>query len=249
MNEAWIASFNSGGAGAMDHNEAVKTMAAERYLLDELTPDLRDAFEEHLFCCQECALDVSAGTTLVDEMKRQLPGLSAPAPVAEAPRTAVLKPKKPKWSFWGLPAFAAPAFAALLGIIAYQNIATIPGLRTAATQPRVLPWTSAHAGTRAGAHIALTADPKLGAVLLLDLSQDFSYTSYAFDLYDPHNQHFWSQTIASSAIPGSDGGSVSVLIPGAGLQQGSYSLVVTGITAQGERKELDRRFLDVQFNQ
>ena len=31
----------------MDHNQAIKEMAAERYLLNELTPELRDAFEEH----------------------------------------------------------------------------------------------------------------------------------------------------------------------------------------------------------
>ena len=31
----------------MDHNEAVRQKATERYLLDELDPELRDQFEEH----------------------------------------------------------------------------------------------------------------------------------------------------------------------------------------------------------
>ena len=39
----------------MNHTEAVEQMAAEGYLLNELTPDARDAFEEHVFDCAECA--------------------------------------------------------------------------------------------------------------------------------------------------------------------------------------------------
>ena len=42
----------------MDHSEAVRLMATERYLLGEMSPDVREAFEGHLFECEECALDV-----------------------------------------------------------------------------------------------------------------------------------------------------------------------------------------------
>ena len=35
----------------MDHSEAVQLMATERYLLGELSPDQREAFEEHFFEC------------------------------------------------------------------------------------------------------------------------------------------------------------------------------------------------------
>ena len=61
----------------MNHSEAVEQMASERYLLNELTPDARDAFEEHVFDCPECALDLRAGTLFVHEAKVQLPELVA----------------------------------------------------------------------------------------------------------------------------------------------------------------------------
>src|ERR1700751_56088 len=53
----------------MDHKEAVRQNATERYLLDELDPELRDQFEEHLFDCQDCALDVRAGAMFVEQSK------------------------------------------------------------------------------------------------------------------------------------------------------------------------------------
>ena len=65
----------------MNHSEAVEMMATERYLLGELSPELREAFEEHYFDCQECALDLRAEAAFVDAAKMQLPNM-ATAPAA-----------------------------------------------------------------------------------------------------------------------------------------------------------------------
>ena len=53
----------------MDHNEALQLQAAEKYVLGELPPPLRDEFEEHFFGCQECALDVKAAAGFVDNAR------------------------------------------------------------------------------------------------------------------------------------------------------------------------------------
>src|SRR5438034_11097718 len=37
----------------MDHREALREMLAERYLLDELSPDTREALEERFVGCSE----------------------------------------------------------------------------------------------------------------------------------------------------------------------------------------------------
>ena len=73
----------------MNHSEAVEQMTSERYLLNELTPDARDAFEEHAFDCPECALDLRAGALFVHEAKVQLPEL-----VASQARSEMAKAKR-----------------------------------------------------------------------------------------------------------------------------------------------------------
>ena len=50
----------------MDHNEAIKLRAAERYALGELPEQVRDAYEEHFFDCAECAMDMKAVSAFVD---------------------------------------------------------------------------------------------------------------------------------------------------------------------------------------
>ncbi len=227
-------------------------MATERYLLDELTPELRDAFEEHLFECQECALDVRAASAFLTEAKAQLPQILAEAPRhAEAPR--LVKParpqsKKPWWSIWTMPAFTAPAFAALLGVIAYQNLATIPAMRAAANEPRLLPWSSLRLGTRGTEPTVVQADRKQGAVVLIELPQPAGYASYGFDLYDPQGKRIWTQTLPVSTSSNGEAQSISLAIPAAGLQQGAYTLNISGISPQGAHTELGRRSLDVHFD-
>jgi len=237
----------------MNHEDAVQEMATERYLLDELSPELRDAFEEHMFECQECAFDVRAGNVFLSEAKVQLPGMLAAPTAAEPARPAKTEPKKPSWSFWAIPsfrpAFAVPAFALLLAVIAFQNLFTIPTLHTAATQPRLMPWTSMHMGTRGVEPIVVQADRKQGAVVLIDLPAQPVYSSYAFDLYDPQGRRFWAQTVTSPGANNAGSGTLSLLIPGSGLTQGTYTLNLAGVSPQGARTELGHRALDVHFDE
>jgi hypothetical protein len=231
----------------MDHSEAVQQMAAERYLLDELTPELRDAFEEHVFDCQECAFDLRAEAVFIEEAKAELPKLYPRKMAPPSPAEAKTGAKKSNWFFWWQPAFAFPAFAALLAVIAYQNFSMIPALQSAANEPRLVPSASLHAGTRGTAPTAVPADRKQGAGVAIELPRDSAYSSYVFDLYDPQNRHFWTRTVTASNDRDTDG-TLSLSIPGAGLQQGSYTLAITGVTSQGGRTEIDRRVLDIHFD-
>ena len=226
-------------------------MATERYLLGEMSSELREAFEEHMFDCQECAFDVRAGNVFLTEAKVQLPAMVASSAPAESARPeakpAPGQPKKPWWSFLTAPAFAVPAFAMLLGVVAFQNVSTIPSLRSAATEPRMLPWTSLHMGTRGAEPTVVQADRKQGAVILIELPVQPVYTSYEVGLYDPQGKRIWTQTVTASQNDGG-AGTLSLLIPGAGLEQGLYALNLAGISPQSARTELGRRALDVHFD-
>lgn len=231
----------------MDHNEATQHMAAERYLLDELTPDEREAFEQHVFDCPECAFDLRAGSAFITEAKSQLPELvsqSSATPAKPNPSAS----RKTRWSVWLQPAFAVPAFAVLLALIAYQNISLIPGLKRAAIEPRIVHSTAIHIGTRGSAHTAITADRTQGLALSIELPQTSGYSSYVFELYDSNGKLMWTHTVTESASDSVDDSIVSIVIPGAGLLENSYTLAVSGVTPQNTRVEIDRRVLDVQFN-
>jgi len=248
----------------MDHSEAVNQMAAERYLLGELPPELRDAFEEHMFDCPECAFDIRAGVTFVDEAKLQLPGMMAhepdapaqpattfPASVPDRPATPAAK-KRPWSGWWGslfTPVLAGPVFATLLLVVGYQNLVTYPALRSEANDPRLLPAVALHAGTR-GARPVVIADRKQGVLLQIDLpggSDQPIYTTFAVDLYNSQGKLAWTQNFSASAA-GTDAESLSLVIPGGGLQAGPHALVISGISASGQRSELQRHSFDVQFH-
>ncbi|MDE3200003.1 MAG: zf-HC2 domain-containing protein [Acidobacteriota bacterium] len=232
----------------MDHNEAIQSMAVERYLLNDLPAELRDEFEEHLFDCPECALDLRTGAAFIKETRAYLPTLIASTPSMGAPTPAVTAtPRKKNWLLSLQAVFAVPAFAALLAIVCYQNLSTIPHLRTAAEQPRILPWTSIHAGTRAGGTTTLVASRSGGAVLLIDLPLEAGYTSYAFDLFNSAGKLIWTRNEAAPGANSPNAGTLSLLIPGAGLQQGAYTLTILGVGANGDKTPIDRRTLELHF--
>jgi len=233
----------------MEHNEAVQQMATEKYLLGELSPELRDAFEEHFFDCPECALDLRSATVFLEEAKVQLPELTGPLSVPSGSRPVPGKPaaekadKKDKWwfSLWR-PAFAAPVFAALLLVIGYQNMVTYPALRMAANEPLLAPTVYLHSGARSGGGVEVDVDRKHGIALTVDKPQQPGYTSYIFELNDPQGK-----LVAKAAAP-SDGqagdGTLSFAIPGAGLHDGAYTLAISGIASNGQPAEIERHVLD-----
>lgn len=253
---ATIHSWTELGIKKMDHSEAVQKMMAERYLLGELTLDAREAFEEHLFDCPECALDLRAGATFVEAAKAQLPKLAGAAPSSvpsrsRKPRSLGNWSQRERWIGWLQPAYAVPAFASLLLVLGYQNLVTYPGLRAAAGEPHILPLVTLHGATRGNAHLAITADRRRGVALPIDLpaqSSPDAYASYCFDLYDPQGKLAWTGTVAASKESQSDAQRLSLVIPGAMLHSGAYSLVVSGSGAHGERTVIDRYTFDLSVS-
>ena len=227
----------------MNHSEAVTQMAAERYLLDELGPDVRDEFEEHLFDCPECVVDVRAGDMFLREAKVQLPALVADDEARAARERERVRPVKEKrdWFAWLRPAYLAPAFAMLLAVVAYQNIVTLPGLEQAANEPRLAPLTPVRSATRGDGHQTLTTTRKLGLTLPVDLlpvdMPEAKFASYAFTLTGADGKVAWSGTIPA---PADASRQMSLEIPGKLLSNGTTTVTVAGIGADGARTDTER---------
>ncbi len=225
----------------MDHAEAVRQKATERYLLDELDPDLRDQFEEHMFDCQECALDVRAGAMFIEQTKAVLSEKPAEVEV----RHSAEAPVKAGWFAWLRPAFVVPAFALLLAVIGYQNFVQFRHSEIAANQPQALPYASINISTRGAVKTELTTTPGKGFNLWLSIPPDSAYTDYILQLYNPAGGLQYTLKIPAS----SPDDTRSIVIPGAGLEQGTYKLAVTGVNANGQQSNLGSYPIDVKIQQ
>jgi Putative zinc-finger len=224
----------------MDHDEAVRLKATEKYLLDELDPQSRDQFEDHLFDCQDCALDLRAAAMFVEQSKAVL---AEPATAAVRVRaTAATREGSRTWYGWFRLQTLAPVFALLLAVIGYQNFVTVPHLIKAANQPEVTPWASVNVSTRGSSTTQIRVRPNQGFSLLLNLPPE-GFVSYTADLYNPAGKVEWSGAISA---PAPEEGR-QIYIPIARRPSGTYSLVIHGIAASGQSQEIGRQPIDVQI--
>lgn len=222
----------------MDHNEAVQQKATERYLLNELDPEVRDQFEEHLFECQECAVDLRAAAMFVEQSKIVL----AEEPSVAPARVPVPHQEKAGWLAWLRPAFAVPVLALLLAVIGYQNFVTYPHLMEASNRPQMGPWASINVGTRGATTTMVKAHRGEDFDLLVSIPPDALYASYSLDLYTPAGKLQWSLQIPAT----SPDDTRSIHVPGNRLESGTYKVEVTGVSATGQSSSLGTYPVELQ---
>jgi hypothetical protein len=213
----------------MNHSHAVASQAVERYLLRELSTEEAEEFEQHYFDCAECAMAVESGTQFIETARAEF-GAAMPA-VARRPVAPVRKPFWTRLSeFWAQPAFAAPAFAALLfgGIALYQGVAVIPGMRQAFSSARAIPaFQLAGASRGAVASVAVPANAASFA-LSVDIPPDVHLSRYVVALTGGNRTVFQLRAPAPA-----ENQPLVVQVPVSGLRAGSYELVIYGAKADG----------------
>ncbi len=226
----------------MDHSEAVKLQAVERYLLGELAAEQHDQFEEHYFSCPECAADINAAVRFV-ENARELLRTESPAAAAEGE-----KRRRPAWLMWFRPAYAMAAILLLLGVSAYQNLATIPQLRrqvAQASKPQALVSFSLVSSASRGPS-PLTLRPPFGRAfgLYVDIPPGH-FAEYVCEIRDGSDRPRFAMEV--SAAEAKD--TVQLLIPPSKLTPGRYALVVRGrrADAQGSEAEVARFPFALEF--
>jgi anti-sigma factor RsiW len=184
----------------MDHLQATQTFASERYLLEEMTEEERQAFEAHYFQCPECADDVRAAALLRDGARASLASgaAGAVANVASGSRRSRTR------AF--VPAFVPWAAAATLAIVAgYQAISRpqVPGGGPGGPVIALSPVTLRAASRGAEAVVS----PGLSGMVTLavDLG-DPAFASLEYDIRDADGR-----TVAHGSAPVPAGGAPLLL--------------------------------------
>src|SRR5271163_1389585 len=203
----------------MDHVEAIRLQAAVKYALGELPQPLRDEYEEHYFDCAECAIDVKAAATFMD---------GAPERLRQMEREVAV-PARPGWFAWFRPAYAFPAFAALLLFAGYQSFIVIPRLSNSA--PKSIAQVSntfslLRANARGADGVKVEVRPVEGFSLTdIDIPPTPSFEDYVVRLVDASGNSLFQAKISGDQAKRSIQFSMP---PGSIARPGEYSVVVTG---------------------
>jgi hypothetical protein len=204
----------------MDHNHITQHLTVERYLLDELTPEGRDEFEEHFFDCQECAIDLRATSAFMDAARREFK-------IHPVPKSGENRGKSFFASAWPS-AVVWSALAASLLVIAYQNMIVFPHFRTEISElkaPEILPAISLVGGNSRGGQIpAGTVGNSRPFLLQLDIPTQDRFSSYTCLLYAPSGALAWRTEVSAQSARDT----VSIRVPSVDKQSGEYTLAVQG---------------------
>jgi hypothetical protein len=205
----------------MNHQDATQLMAVEKYVLNELPPELRNEFEEHYFECSECAMDLRATAAFLDAAKAEFQAESASKPL--------LVPNEKRRGLWlWRPAFVMPALVACLLFIAYQNAFVFPRMHQEIAQssaPEVLQSLSLVGGNSRGGQIPSIAVPPAHPFLLfVDIPTQDRFSAYTCSLYSPAGKVTWQVQVSAQQARDT----ISISIPAADRIDGKYSLVVQG---------------------
>src|SRR5262249_40478241 len=198
----------------MTHDEAIKNGATERYVLDEMTDEEREAFEEHYFDCAVCAEDVRAATAIRD-------GLAAERVTAE-PAVVPLQPRRRVMPAW---LAAAASLAISIPTLWFGWVTPLQTRLAYAQQPSVGVEEVILRATRGETKVVSSSS---ASKLSVAVPPDHTAASgkYRFVIVDAAGH---AQPVRGDVVPHPEGQMVPLTIVPGSLKPGSYSVRVDGI--------------------
>lgn len=207
----------------MQHEQAVTSGAAERYLLDEMSELERHRFEAHYFECAECAEEIRLGLALQEtsaDLTTKVQPFVSRTPQRQQPLRLV----------------ALAAAAALVAAVGYQSLFVIPELQQL-SRPQALAPSVLRPVSR-GADTEVRVAPGTGFVSMsLDVNLDPLPTELQYDLAADDGRAIASGRVAAPA-PGTP---LLLLVPSASMATGRYALTLR--PADGSAGTLSYRFV------
>lgn len=200
----------------MNHEDAKKSMATERYTLDEMKPAERDAFEEHFFECSICADDV------IDSAKFA-------AGVRSDGHAVVPMPMPARSYRWAI----AASITILASGLGYQSLWVVPHLKAIQAKTmsvaRLAEPTQLESMSRgANEEIVRVVRPNEAIPLTFSVETDKPQPLYTCEVVDDAGK-----IRASISVPQAEASEpVGIVLPPHTLSSGHYKLVIRG----GERE-------------
>jgi len=218
----------------MDHEEAIQAQASMRYVLGDLTPAERDAFEEHFADCSNCMNEVGMATAFkanAREVFRDRAARGTPA-------------KGAAWLRWR--PFPVLAFSAALNLVflvglGYGLLRLRPAMRPEVAEliePQSIEVVPVHGTTRGSSEPVQTVRASgRTLVLTFDLPQGYEHYYYSIDRT---GTKVLSGEVTATGRPDT----LNLQIPVARLHPGEYRVVLTGASGV-TREELGACVLQV----
>jgi hypothetical protein len=220
-------------ARIMEHEEAIKSLAAERYLLGELAESEREAYEEHLFSCSACFEQVKAGMEFVGQLRRI--GVTEPHP-AFVPGFAarLIAHLRPPATITAL-----GLFLFVSGIAIHQN-AVISRLKGPGPEIRSTLTGVAH-GESAVKVVKATKNSRLS--LSVEYMPKGEFISYQAQILSGSGKNMYPVMLP----PDQAGTMAFIAMPAEALDAGQYSIVVLGRRSDGTQEKVGRGVFELQF--
>lgn len=197
----------------MDHAEAVQMQVVEKYLLGELSAGQQDEFAEHFFDCEECASELRMTSQFLETTKRVLAADRVATPTHGKRRIG-----------WTPAPYAIAASIALLAFMLYQNVVTIPRLRSSSAPQALAFFSLAGMGTRSAGGTVVSPTPGKPFALLLDIPPHDTISQYRCQIVSSGGSPVVSIDLSEDAVKKT----VPLFIPASVLKPGEYQFTISG---------------------
>jgi hypothetical protein len=220
-------------ARVIDHDEAVKSLMAERYLLGELNAGERDAYEEHLFGCEACFQQVKTGTDLIGQLRH------VGSEVREVPLASGFLPRLLRSATQPLTITVFGFLLFATGFAIHQS-AVIFRLKEPRPEIRSVLTGVAHGSDETN---VLKVPRSSGLSLNVEYARKGEFTSYRAQILSVSGKKMHEVVLSGNQI----GTMASIAVPADALEPGPYSVVVFGRRSDGTQEEVGRGAFVLQF--
>lgn len=217
----------------INHDEAVRDLMAERYLLGELNAADREAYEEHLFSCDACFEQVKVGTEFIAHLRHI--GTDDPqAPLAPGFMSRLMMSARQPLT---VTVFGFMLFA---GGVAIHQRSEISRLKEPRPEIRSVLTGVAHGSNETN----LIKVPRNSALSLnVEYTPKGEFISYRAQILSSSGKALHAVALPETQV----GTTASIALLADALKAGQYSIVVFGRKSDGTQEEVGHGVFDLQF--